>query len=83
MMQGVAVSDVASPNRASVPAPLTRPRGQRTSTVDTVRVSIIATNPPTGDALVLEGEGISEEHALAVAKARVPQGWRTVSCRRH
>jgi len=82
-MQGTAVSGVASPNRASVPAPLTQLRRRRTSTVDSIRVSIIATNPPTGDALVIEGEGVSEEHALAVAKAQVPQGWRTVSCRRH
>ena len=48
-----------------------------------VRVTIIATHPPTGHAEVLEGVGADEVEAAAAARARVPLGWRTVSIRRH
>ncbi|MFK4729483.1 hypothetical protein ROT00_07340 [Agromyces mediolanus] len=47
-----------------------------------MKVSIIASNPPTGDAVVIEGEGDDEASATAAAKAKAPPGWRVLSIRR-
>jgi hypothetical protein len=48
----------------------------------TVKVCMIAANPPTGDAVVIDAEGANEAEAVATAKAQVPPGWRTMSVRR-
>lgn len=47
------------------------------------KVFLIAANPPTGDAVVIEAEGADEAEAIAAARAQVPPGWRTMSVRRY
>ena len=47
-----------------------------------MKIVLIAMNPGTGDARVIEADGVDEETATAAAKAQVPDGWRAVSIRR-
>lgn len=52
------------------------------SVAATTRVFMVAANPPTGDAVVIEAEGVDEAEAVATARAKVPPGWRTMNVRR-
>lgn len=47
------------------------------------KVTMIAADPLTGGATVIEGEGVDVEAATAAARAKIPPGWRAVSVRRH
>ncbi|MGX5697880.1 hypothetical protein ACWKWP_16920 [Agromyces soli] len=44
---------------------------------------MIAADPLTGGATVIEGEGLDIEAATAAAKSKIPHGWRAVSVRTH
>ncbi|GAA2451657.1 hypothetical protein GCM10009857_14760 [Agromyces soli] len=61
-------------------------RGVRSSearrTVEDMKVTIIATNPASGEAVVVEADGADEQTATAAAKAQIPEGWKAVSIRR-
>ncbi|MFC6356197.1 hypothetical protein [Luethyella okanaganae] len=47
-----------------------------------MKVSIIATNPASGESVVVEADGVDEPTALAAARAQIPDGWRALSVRR-
>jgi hypothetical protein len=47
------------------------------------KVTMIAADPLTGGATVIEGEGVDVEAAKAAAKTKIPHGWRAVSVRTH
>lgn len=64
----------AAPNDSAVPRQL--------STLTTMRITIIATDPGPTDSIVVTGDGDGEEAATAAALAQVPDGWNTVSFRR-
>lgn len=51
-------------------------------TVEGMKVTIIATNPSSGEAVVVEADGADEQTATAAAKAQIPEGWKAVSIRR-
>ncbi|GGR29220.1 hypothetical protein GCM10010196_23880 [Agromyces mediolanus] len=51
-------------------------------TVESMKVTIIATNPSSGEAVVVEADGADEQTATAAAKAQIPEGWKAVSIRR-
>ncbi|MFF2387313.1 hypothetical protein [Agromyces sp. NPDC058104] len=44
---------------------------------------MIAADPLTRGATVIEGEGMDLEAATAAARTKVPPGWRAVSVRGH